>query len=179
MMASAPRFITVPTSRRNEAMKVYIGGPMFIESQIDYNLALARSIRDSGMKFYCPNENVEINDKSRSDITGEKIYRHDISEIMDSNVFVCQVADCAGTNWEAGYFDCLSKHVDPSKYLGVIGLCTDIRLFTTPDPRKPSFDNQTMYYNQFMIGGLKCSLGICTSKADLLDRLVAINKGFN
>lgn len=156
-------------------MKAYIGGPMFIESQIKYNLILAESIRAAGIDVYCPNENIEINDKSRADITGEKIYRHDIAEMMSSNVFVCQVADCAGTNWEAGFFDCLSKHVNPSRYLGVIGLCTDIRLFTAPDPNKPSFDNQTMYLNQFMIGGLKCSLGVVTSRDELLRRLVELN----
>lgn len=151
---------------------------MFIESQIEYNLLLARSIRAIGIEVYCPNENTEINDKSRKDITGEKIYQHDVVEMLSSNVFVCQVADCPGTNWEAGYFDCLSSNVDKNKYLGVIGLSTDIRLFTPPDQSKPSYDNQTMYLNQFMVGGLKCSLGLCTSRAELIERLEKIRELF-
>jgi nucleoside 2-deoxyribosyltransferase len=155
-------------------MKVYIGGPMFIESQIEYNLMLARRIRELGITVYCPNENMEINDKSKTDISGEKIYRHDILELRESNLFVCQVADCPGTNWEAGYFDCLSKEVNPKKHVGVIGLASDIRLLTAPDASKPGFDNQTMYLNQFMVGGLKCSLGVCYTKEELFARLVEI-----
>ena len=48
--------------------------------------------------MYCPNENAEINDKSRQDITGEKIYQQDIDELRSCNVLLCQVADCPGTN---------------------------------------------------------------------------------
>lgn len=155
-------------------MQVYIAGPMFIESQIQYNLMLADRIRKLGVNVYCPNENDEINDKARGDITGEKIYEHDILELKKSNVLLCQVADCPGTNWEAGYFDCLSKEVEPDRYWGVIGLTSDIRLKTPPDPEKPGFDNQTMYLNQFMVGGLKCSLGIVYSKEELFERLKLI-----
>ena len=152
-------------------MQVYIAGPMFIESQIEYNIMLADRIRALGIGVYCPNENTEINDKTRHDITGEKIYEHDIVELKRSNVLICQVADCPGTNWEAGYFDCLSKEVRPDQYWGVIGLSSDIRLRTPPDPKKAGYDNQTMYLNQFIVGGLKCSLGLCYSKEDLFDRL--------
>ncbi|WP_279391714.1 nucleoside 2-deoxyribosyltransferase [Shimia aestuarii] len=160
-------------------VKVYIAGPMFIESQIDYNLMLANRIRELGIEVYCPNENAEINDKSRRDITGEKIYKHDIDELRASNVLLCQVADCPGTNWEAGYFDCLSKEVNSDMYVGVIGLSSDIRLKTPPDPQKPGFDNQTMYLNQFMVGGLKCSLGLFYDKEDLFKKLVALRTKFD
>ena len=160
-------------------MKVYIAGPMFIESQIDYNLMLARRIRELGIEVYCPNENAEINDKSRQDITGEKIYQQDIDELRSCNVLLCQVANCPGTNWEAGYYDCLSKEVNPEMYLGVIGLSSDIRLKTPPDPQKPGLDNQTMYLNQFMVGGLKCSLGLFYRKEDLFERLGILNGKFD
>jgi hypothetical protein len=152
---------------------------MFIESQIDYNLMLARRIRELGIDVYCPNENAEINDKSRDDITGEKIYQHDITELRSCNVLLCQVADCPGTNWEAGYYDCLSKEVDSQRYLGVIGLSSDIRLKTPPDPRKPGLDNQTMYLNQFMVGGLKCSLGLFYSKEELFEKLSILKVEFD
>ncbi|MBY5738159.1 hypothetical protein HFO13_12815 [Rhizobium leguminosarum] len=151
---------------------------MFIESQILYNLTLAQDIRQLGFDVYCPNENAEINDKTRADITGQKIYEHDIDEILTSNILLCQVADCPGTMWEAGYMDCLSKNVDSSRYLGVIGLCTDIRLQTAPDLRKPSYDNQTMYLNQFMVGGLKMSLGVCTNRPALFSELGKLKAEF-
>lgn len=151
---------------------------MFIESQIIYNLTLANEIRELGFEVYCPNENAEINDKTRRDITGEKIYEHDIREILTSNILLCQVADCPGTMWESGYMDCLSKNVNPEQYLGVIGLSTDIRLQTEPDPKKTSYNNQSMYLNQFMVGGLQLSLGTFTSRASLYQELSILKVRF-
>ena len=102
---------------------------------------------------------MEINDKTRSDISAEKIYNLDINELMQCNVFLCRIGLDCGTMWESGYMDCLSKHVDSTRYFGCIGLTTDIRLQTTPDVSKSGIDNQSMYLDQFIIGGLKLSLG--------------------
>jgi hypothetical protein len=147
---------------------------MFSAADIQYNLNLAQKIRRQGLQVYCPNENMGINDKSRTDITGEKIYLADIAELESSNVFLCQVFEDSGTMWEAGYMDCLSKKVDPSKYYGCIGLATDIRLQTLPDPQQPGVDSQTFYLNQFVVGGLKLSLGIYTDETALIERLCVI-----
>ena len=118
--------------------------------------------------MYCPNENDSINDKTKTDITSEKIYLADIQKLEESNVFLCQVAEDSGTMWEAGYMDCLSKKVNPNFYLGCIGLTTDIRLLTLPDPQKSGIDNQSMYLNQFIIGGLKLSLGVYMNEDQLI-----------
>ena len=64
-------------------------------------------------------------------------------------------------------------------YLGVIGLCSDIRLKTPPDPQRPGLYNQTMYLNQFMVGGLKCSLGLFYRKEDLFERLSILKGKFD
>lgn len=155
-------------------MRVYLGGAMFTYADIVNNLRLAKKLRENGFEVYCPNENAGINDKTRTDITGEKIYLADIEEIERSNVFLCQVSEDSATMWEAGYMDCLSKKVDPSKYLGVIGLATDIRLQTLPDPKKKGVDNQTMYINQFTVGGLKLSLGVYTDEDEMISRLIEL-----
>ena len=155
-------------------MKLYLGGPMFDLPNVRFNLALAAKIRGLGYDVYCPNENAAINDKSRGDITGERIYRADIDELESCNIFLCQLSEDSGTAWEAGYMDCLARHVDPAKYLGVIGLATDIRLSTAPDPAKHGVDNQSWAVNAFVVGGIKCSLGICRTEQDLLDRLTAL-----
>jgi hypothetical protein len=155
-------------------MKLYLGGPMFDLAHVRFNLALAGRIRALGYAVYCPNENTSINDKSRTDITGERIYRADIDELLSCNIFLCQVSEDSGTNWEAGYMDCLARHVDPGRYLGVIGLATDIRLATPPDPAKAGVDNQSGSINAFVVGGIKSSLGIYTSEEALLDRLAAL-----
>ena len=144
---------------------------MFEASDILYNRRLRDLLLENGFEIYCPNDNNEINDKSRTDITGEKIYESDIAKLEECNVFLCRISQDPGTLWESGYMDCLAKKVNPDKYYGCIGLATDIRLSTTPDPAKSGIDNQSMYLNQFMIGGLKLSLGVATSEEELIAKL--------
>lgn len=158
-------------------MKVYLGGPMFVAAEVRYNLWLAGKLRDHGFDVYCPNESEPINDKTRTDITARKIYDADLAALEDSNVYICQVSEDSGTNWEAGYFDCLSKRVDPQRYLGVIGLATDIRLAQAPEPDRAGVDNQAFYINSFIVGGMQQSLGIVTSEAGLFARLEEIGAG--
>lgn len=155
-------------------MRIYLGGAMFTYAEIQNNLRIAKKLRENGFDVYCPNENTDINDKTKGDITSNKIYEADIRELKECNVFLCQVSEDSGTMWEAGYMDCLSKHVDSNKYKGVIGLATDIRLQTLPDVNKSGVDNQTMYLNQFVVGGLKCSLGIYTDENLLIKKLKTI-----
>lgn len=152
-------------------MKIYLGGPMFELPNVVFNTQLAEQLRKHEFVVYCPNENAAINDKTRTDIMPEAVYLQDLTELMDSNVFVCQVSEDSGTMWEAGLMDCLSTLVDPKKYYGVLGLATDIRLSTPPDPSKAWIDNQSWAINAFVIGGLKRSLGVVGSIGDLVDRL--------
>ncbi|MGX5669032.1 nucleoside 2-deoxyribosyltransferase [Rhizobium daejeonense] len=152
-------------------MKIYLGGPMFDLPNVRYNLDFSNRIRSIGYEVYCPNENLSINDKSRSDITPERVYSADVDELMSSNIFLCQVAEDSGTMWEAGFMDCLARHVDPARYRGVIGLATDIRLATLPDPKKIGSDNQAWALNAFISGGLKSSLGLYLKECDLFARL--------
>lgn len=93
-------------------MRVYLGGPMFAAAEVAYNLRLARTLRAHGFEVYCPNESEPINDKTRTDLTGQAIYLADIDALEQANVFICQVSEDSGTNWEAGYMDCLARHVN-------------------------------------------------------------------
>lgn len=97
----------------------------------------------------------------------KQIWRHSKAP----NIFLCQVTEDSGTMWEAGYMDCLSKRVNSVRYLGVIGLATDIRLATRPDPSKLGVDNQAWAINAFMAGGLKTSLGVYLNEDDLFAKL--------
>lgn len=155
-------------------MRVYMSGPMFSQAEVEYNLRLAGKLRALGFDVYCPNESEPINDKTRTDITARKIYEFDIAEVEACNVLLCQVSEDSGTNWEAGYMDCLSKHVDPAKYYGIVGLCTDIRLKTTPDPAKAGVENMSFAPNALVVGGMQASLGIFTDEAEALRRLVEL-----
>src|SRR5215211_5071422 len=157
-------------------MRLYLGGAMFTEAEVRNNLRLAGVLREHGFEVYCPNESEPINDKTRTDITGKVIDEFDIAELEASNVMICQVSEDSGTNWEAGYMDCLSKHVDPARYYGVIGLATDIRLRTLPNPAMSGVDNQAGYLNQLVVGGLQLSLGIYLDEASMINRLLDVRR---
>lgn len=155
-------------------MRVYLGGPMFVKAEVEYNLRLAAKVRALGFEVYCPNESEPINDKSRSDITPRKVYAWDIAELEACNVLLCQVSEDSGTNWEAGYMDCLARHVDPARYYGIVGLATDIRLQAPPDPARSGVDNMAFAINALVVGGLQSSLGIYTDEEAALARLAQI-----
>jgi hypothetical protein len=157
-------------------LKIYLGGAMFTAAQVAYNLGLAKRLRHHDFVVYCPNENTDINDKTRTDLTGERIYLADMAELETSNVFLCQVSEDSGTMWESGYMDCLSRQVDPKRYWGSIGLAEDIRLHTKPNPEQPGVDNQALYLNQFVVGGLKLSLGIYLDVPSLIERLASLRR---
>jgi nucleoside 2-deoxyribosyltransferase len=152
-------------------MKVYLGGPMFVAAEVRYNVWLAEQLRSRGHDVYCPNESEPINDKTRTDITARAIYDADIEALEACNVYICQVSEDSGTNWEAGYMDCLSRHVDPERYLGVIGLATDIRLQQKPVPERSGIENQAFYINSFIVGGMQASLGVVYDEESLFSRL--------
>lgn len=155
-------------------MKVYLGGPMFVAAEVRYNLWLAGLLREHGFEVYCPNESEPINDKTRNDITSAKIYAADLEAIEWANVYICQVSEDSGTNWEAGYMDCLNKRVDPKQYYGVIGLATDIRFAQQPDPARHGIHNQAFYVNPFIVGGMQSSLGVVHTEDELIARLKEI-----
>jgi nucleoside 2-deoxyribosyltransferase len=144
---------------------------MFVAAEVRYNLWLANELRTHGFEVYCPNESEPINDKTRTDITARKIYDADLQALEWANVYICQVSEDSGTNWEAGYFDCLNKRVDPARYYGVIGLATDIRLQQAPVPERSGIDNQAFYVNSFIVGGMQSSLGVAYTEDELITRL--------
>ncbi len=157
-------------------MKLYLAGPMFTAAEVAYNLALAGRLREHGFDVYCPNESEPINDKTRTDVTARLIYDFDIEALESCNVLICQVSEDSGTNWEAGYMDCLSKRVNPSRYYGVIGLATDIRLRTPPDPLRTGVDNQAGHVNALVAGGLQQSLGVYLDEPSMIARLLAVRR---
>lgn len=148
-----------------------MAGAMFTEADKEYNLQLAARLRRHGFEVYCPNESEPINDKTRTDVTGAKIYEFDIGALEASNVVLLQVSEDSGSNWEAGYMDALSKYVDPARWYGVMGMATDIRLGSQPNPEQAGVDNQAGYLNQLVVGGLQKSLGIYRTADEAIARL--------
>jgi hypothetical protein len=159
---------------KGKAMKLYLAGPMFTAADAAYNLAFAARLRAHGFDVFCPNESEPTNDKTRTDITPRLIYDVDIGAIEACNVVVYHVSEDSGANWEAGYMDCLAKRVDPVRYLGVIGLATDMRLRTPPHPEKIGVENQALHINALVAGGLQGSLGVYLDETPLVERLIQL-----
>jgi hypothetical protein len=157
-------------------MKIYLAGPMFTAAEVAHNLRLAAKMREHGFDVFCPNESEPSSDKTRSDITPRLIYDVDIAAIESCNILICQVSEDSGTNWEAGYMDCLSRHVAPNWYYGIIGLATDIRLRTLPHPEKAGVENQALHINALVIGGLQRSLGVYLDEDAMIERLEDIRR---
>ena len=155
-------------------MRIYMAGAMFTAADKEYNLRLAERLRTHDFEVYCPNESEPINDKRRTDVTGRMIYDYDIGELEASNVVLFQVSEDSGSNWEAGYMDALSKYVDPDRWYGVMGMATDIRLQSIPNPAQAGVDNQAGYLNQLVVGGLQKSLGIYTTVDEAIAQLEKI-----
>jgi hypothetical protein len=155
-------------------MRIYMAGAMFTAADKEYNLRLAERLRTHDFDVYCPNESEPINDKRRTDVTGRMIYDYDIGELEASNVVLFQVSEDSGSNWEAGYMDALSKYVDPDRWYGVMGMATDIRLQSIPNPAQAGVDNQAGYLNQLVVGGLQKSLGIFRTAEEAIAQLEKI-----
>ncbi|MDQ2653848.1 MAG: nucleoside 2-deoxyribosyltransferase [Chloroflexota bacterium] len=154
-------------------MRLYMAGPMFTAADAAYNLRLAAKLRSFGFEVFCPNES-EPNEKTREDITPRLIYEVDLAAVKWSNVVICHVSEDSGTNWEAGFMDCLSRHVDPERYYGVIGLATDMRLRTRPHPDKHGVENQALHINALVAGGLLLSLGVYLDEDEMIQRLLEV-----
>lgn len=154
-------------------MRLYMAGPMFTAADAAYNLRMAAKLRSFGFEVFCPNES-EPNEKTRDNITPRLIYEVDLAAVKWSNVVLCHVSEDSGTNWEAGFMDCLSRHVDPARYYGVIGLATDMRLRTKPHPDKYGVENQALHINALVAGGLLLSLGVYLDEDEMIQRLLEV-----
>ncbi|MFT4038415.1 MAG: nucleoside 2-deoxyribosyltransferase [Thermomicrobiales bacterium] len=154
-------------------MRIYMAGPMFTAADAAHNLRLAEKLRSFGFEVFCPNES-EPNDKTQENITPRLIYEVDLAAVKWSNVVLCHVSEDSGTNWEAGFMDCLSRHVDPERYYGVMGLATDMRLRTPPHPDKHGVENQALHINALVAGGLLLSLGVFLDEDSAIQRLLEV-----
>ena len=146
---------------------------MFTAADAAHNLRLAEKLRSFDFEVFCPNES-EPNEKTRDDITPRLIYEVDLAAVKWSNAVICHVSEDSGTNWEAGFMDCLSRHVDPERYYGVIGLATDMRLRTRPHPDKHGVENQALHINALVAGGLLLSLGVYLDEDNMIQRLLEV-----
>lgn len=67
--------------------KIYYAQSIATQGEFDYSIKVANKIKELGHEVYAPALNNSINDKSNNP-TPKDIYNGDVSEIMNSDIFV-------------------------------------------------------------------------------------------
>jgi hypothetical protein len=157
-------------------MRIYMAGPMFTAADKAWNLGLAQRLRGHDFWVFCPNESEPNEDTTREHVSARLIYDVDIAALESCNVVLLQVSEDSGANWEAGYFDCLSRRVDPARHYGIVGLATDFRLHAVPDPGRRGVENQAPHVNALVAGGLQASLGVFLTEEEAIGRMLEVRR---
>jgi len=153
--------------------KVYIGGELFTEAEVNQRVAEGEELKYLGYMVYNPIANDEINDKSGNP-TNEEIFMQDMSEILSSDVVTAPIDnEDPGLMMELGMvlsgnlfmeaYKQMEKELDeealkivrkynPFKEIEINVIASDIRKPTAGDY---SGIEVPKGYNQFVIGGLK------------------------
>ena len=113
------------------------------------------------LNYYLP-QHADFNDKGTEDIviTNTMIAEGDNEQLRSSNFLLAHIQSPLdeGVSGEIGRFKTMIEY-EPDKYWGVVGWVDDIRSQTIPNQAQKSFDNQTIYFNQYNIGEIQNSLG--------------------
>ncbi|MDG0860397.1 nucleoside 2-deoxyribosyltransferase [Staphylococcus equorum] len=151
-------------------MKMYLANGLFSYGDRLVNKEIASRLRQSNrdLDLYVPQENNEINDKSK--IAGSMmISKADSEELLKSDVLIAVLDGVeidSGVAAEIGLFSSLGKPI--------IGLCTDIRLDQSYNVKKSEIvlddpiENQYLYRNLFVVGLIKNNGVIVSSIEDLV-----------
>lgn len=138
-------------------MKVYVANSLFSEADRDFNEKLVKKLRGEfpGVVFYLPQENMGINDKSKT-VTSQEIALGDLKEIKESCLMVA-VLD--GNIQDPG--TCCEVGIAFGLDIPVIGINTDIRFNSenlkgkTKLLEEDVFENSIAYINLFLLGIVK------------------------
>lgn len=107
-------------------MKIYLAGPLFNEGERGVLTDVARRLRALNFEVFVPHEQfVEL-----EGLDPKGVYATDLDGVRSASAMLAwldgtQVDD--GTATEIGIFTQLCA-MDPSRYKGIIGLCTDLRM---------------------------------------------------
>jgi len=85
--------------------KVYLAAPLFSQSEREFNLRVAKILRDNFYDVFVPQEHGDDEDE-RCDNRTEVIFKRNLSALEDSDIVVAVIdgADAdSGTAWEMGY----------------------------------------------------------------------------
>jgi len=150
--------------------KIYLGGPLFNEKDLDFNKTLENKIKETyqeDVEIYNPMNNQDINDKSQ--FAGSKdIAQGDNKHLEESDILIAQLdgqPTDVGLAAETGYFYSFDRPI--------LGLYTDTRQGHQGnqdkiDAMENTGENQTEYINLYLTGLIKTRGEILTSVDDLV-----------
>ncbi len=147
-------------------MRIYLAGPLFAEAERDWLDRVAARLRAEGLDPFVPHEHFD----ALAELSPDEVYRVDGEGLRSSNALLAwldgpMVDD--GTAAEIGAFAELVRSGD-SRYLGIVGLVTDLRL----ERRRGNTTGDGM--NLFVIGAIRSAGGLCWSVDDAVVALHAL-----
>ena len=160
-------------------MKAYVANGLFSLADRLVNERCAALIRERvpGIDLYVPQENPDINDKTKC-ATSEQIAAADLHALDEADVLVAWLDGVeidAGVAAEIGYF--------ASKNRPIIGIFTDVRQQGTDQPEKIArltsdpTENQFVYRNLFVVGLIKRNGRIVQTIEDAAEAVARVAKG--
>lgn len=154
-------------------MKAYLASGIFSEMERDYNEKVAKKIRARfpEIDLYLPQENTDINDKSKF-ADSIQIATAD-NERLDACDFLFVILD----GIESGQGRCAEIGYAAGKGIPVFGLWTDSRQEGTDNAEKIAIlqndiaENQFAYINLYVIGLIKANGKVANNVDELLDAI--------
>jgi hypothetical protein len=144
-------------------VRVYVSGPLFSEAERAWLDGLAARLRAEGFECYVPHEHFgEV-----GEFTPAAVYRVDSEGIRSANVLLAWLDGPSiddGAACEIGMFTQLVER-DESRYHGIVGLVTDLRLERRKDD--PAGDG----LNLFVAGAIEACGRICWSVDEAVEAL--------
>ena len=136
-------------------MRIYVAGPLFSEAERAWLDRLAARLRGEGFECFVPHEKFA----ELAELTPAEVYRVDAEGVRGANVLLAWLDGPSiddGTACEIGMFAELMKR-DESRYRGIVGLVTDLRL----ERRRGKAAGDGM--NLFVAGAIESCGRICWS----------------
>lgn len=133
-------------------MKIYFGSPLFTESQRMFNLATVitmRGLLPDYVDIYLPQENGDINDKSKV-VHSTEIFKQDTDELASSQAMI---AILDGQDIDSGLAS--EMGIAFSNKIPIYALYTDIRHQPEMSPSYEIGETPVHYINQYVIGLIK------------------------
>lgn len=142
--------------------KIYIASAGLFTAFGQLGLELVADLCEAvNLDYYLP-QHADFNNKAIEDfiITNKMIADGDVKQLKSCNFVFAHLQSPLdeGVAGEISRFKAMQEY-EPEKYMGIVGWVDDIRSATIPNPEQKSFNNQTIYYNQYCIGEIENSLG--------------------